>query len=109
MESFETFIQQRAQHPVARNFSYDPGTLLQHNRRSYHGVTSTINIDEHAIPDIPEQDLIVLKKLYHKRYPNCGRKRGALLRSIKYFKEEYEPKPIKKEFFTFLKKLANKT
>lgn len=39
---------------------------------------------------IPEEDLIVLEKLYHKQYPDCGRKRGALLRYLKFFYEEYE-------------------
>lgn len=39
---------------------------------------------------IPEEDLIILEKLYHKKYPDCGRKRGALLRYLKLFREEYE-------------------
>lgn len=39
---------------------------------------------------IPEEDLIILEKLYHKKYPDCGRKRGAMLRYIKFFREEYE-------------------
>lgn len=50
----------------------------------------------HQIPhipgrkSIPEKDLIVLEKLYYKKYPNCGRKRTAMLHSIQHFKENFE-------------------
>ena len=37
---------------------------------------------------IPEEDLIVLEKIYNKQYEDCGRKRVALLRYIELFKEE---------------------
>lgn len=42
-------------------------------------------------PEIPEEDLRILRKIYHKRYDNCGRKRGALLRYIKHFRETEDP------------------
>ena len=43
------------------------------------------------LPEIPEPDLTIIKKIYHNRYKDCGRKRGALLRYIKDFKENQEP------------------
>lgn len=62
---------------------------------------------EFTVPEIPKEDLLILQKLYHKLYPDCGRKRGALLRYIQHFRKEHEPKPIKAKFFKFLTKKSN--
>ena len=40
---------------------------------------------------IPDEDLRIIEKIYHKRYENVGRKRGALLRYIADMRENQEP------------------
>jgi len=60
------------------------------------------------IPDIPEEDLHVIKKIYHKMYSDCGRKRGALMRYIKHFRETQEPENFSKRFFSHLRKLQRR-
>lgn len=45
--------------------------------------------------EIPEEDLIILEKIYHKSYSDCGRKRGALLRYIAEYKKQ-EPSSFRK-------------
>ena len=50
------------------------------------------------LPAIPEHDLKVITKLYFKMYPDCGRKRGALLRYIKEMSENHEA-PLTKAIF----------
>jgi len=57
---------------------------------------------------IPEEDLIVLEKLYWKMYPDCGRKRGALLRYIKELRALHEPPLLGKKFFLRLKNKISK-
>lgn len=56
---------------------------------------------------IPEHDAEIIRKLYWKEYPDCGRKRGALLRYIKEMKEKYEPVQRKKRFFARLNKIIH--
>jgi len=56
------------------------------------------------LPTIPEHDLKVLTKLYFKMYPDCGRKRGALLRYIKEMSENHEAPPTKASFMRRLKR-----
>lgn len=56
---------------------------------------------------IPEEDLIVLEKLYHKDYPDCGRKRGTLLRYITFFRENYEKPNHLPNLIKHIKRVAN--
>lgn len=56
---------------------------------------------------IPEEDLIILEKLYHRKYPDCGRKRGAMLRYIKFFREEYETPNHLPNLIKHIKRAAN--
>jgi len=55
---------------------------------------------------IPDKDLRIIEKIYHKQYDNIGRKRGALLRYIAEMRENQEPDlSEQKEFFN---KINNK-
>lgn len=75
-------------------------------------LTHCANTQEHRIPKrkpIPKEDLIVLEKLYHKDYPDCGRKRGALLRYIKFFREEYETPDHLPNLIKHIKRTSNET
>ena len=98
MESFES--------EVRENNSY---ALPSRNERVSHlkldidrGRTqSRLHKDIQRFP-IPEEDLIILERIYHKRYSDCGRKRGALLRYIKFFKETQEPPSLAKNFLRFI-------
>ena len=56
------------------------------------------------LPAIPEHDLKVITKLYFKMYPDCGRKRGALLRYIKEMSENHEAPLTKASFMKRLKR-----
>lgn len=60
---------------------------------------------DHGIPEqrfpIPDEDLIIIEKLYHGRFPDGGRKRGALMRYIKFFKDQL---PERTDFFSKLKR-----
>jgi len=56
------------------------------------------------LPAIPEHDLKVITKLYFKMYPDCGRKRGALLRYIKEMSENHEAPLTKASFMRRLKR-----
>ena len=60
---------------------------------------------DHGVPEqrfpIPDEDLIIIEKLYHGRFPDGGRKRGALMRYIKFFKDQL---PEKTDFFSKLKR-----
>jgi len=104
MESFES--------EVRENNSY---ALPSRNERVSHlkldidsgRIQSRLHKDLKRIP-IPEEDLIILERIYHKRYPDCGRKRGALLRYIKFFKETQEPPSLAKNFLRFIQKKANR-
>lgn len=53
------------------------------------------------------QDFRVLCKILAKEYPDCGRKRGAILRYIKYYREQETKKQSKavptKRLFKLLK------
>jgi hypothetical protein len=40
---------------------------------------------------LTEQDVRILKKILRKDLPDAGRKRGAILRYIKHFKQETDP------------------
>jgi hypothetical protein len=60
------------------------------------------------VPDIPEEDLHIIKKIYHKMYHDCGRKRSALMRYIKHFRETQEPKNFSKRLFAHINKLKRK-
>lgn len=40
---------------------------------------------------IPDEDLRIIEKIYHKKYDNVGRKRGALLRYIEDMRKNQEP------------------
>lgn len=53
---------------------------------------------------IPEEDLRVIEKIYWKTYPDCGRKRGALLRYIKEMKEKHEPETSTKEIIRLIER-----
>ena len=56
------------------------------------------------LPAIPEHDLKVITKLYFKMYPDCFRKRGALLRYIKKMRENHEAPLTKASFMKRLKR-----
>lgn len=54
---------------------------------------------------IPSEDLRIIEKLYHKAYPDAGRKRGALLRYIKDLRENNEPSTqLTKNLIKFIKR-----
>ncbi len=53
---------------------------------------------------IPEEDLIVIEKIYHKDYPDCGRKRGALLRYIKEMRKNHEPETSVKDIIRLIER-----
>tara|TARA_R110002012_G_scaffold25969_1_gene85248 strand:+ start:154 stop:480 length:327 start_codon:yes stop_codon:yes gene_type:complete len=54
---------------------------------------------------IPDEDLRIIEKIYHKRYENVGRKRGALLRYIADMRENQEPDlSEQKEFINQIRK-----
>lgn len=64
-------------------------------------VKSLKKIDEKL--RIPSEDLRIIEKLYHKAYPDAGRKRGALLRYIKDLRENNEPSTqLTKNFIKFI-------
>lgn len=69
----------------------DPGTPT----RPWLEAIASCNPGRHTPPElirvpIPDDDLKVLEKIYHRLYPSIGRKRGTLLRYIKEGKE-HEP------------------
>jgi len=51
------------------------------------------HFNEKVIPReaIPETDLIIIEQIYHNQLPDCGRKRGALLRYITAYKPAEAP------------------
>jgi hypothetical protein len=54
---------------------------------------------------IPSEDLRIIEKLYHKAYPDAGRKRGALLRYIRDLRENNEPSTqLTKNFIKYIKR-----
>lgn len=54
---------------------------------------------------IPDEDLRIIEKIYHKRYENVGRKRGALLRYIEDMRKNQEPDlSEQKEFINQIRK-----
>ena len=60
---------------------------------------------DHGIPEqrfpIPDADLKILEKIYHNKYEEAGRKHGAILRYIKFFRDQV-PEPT--DFFSKLKR-----
>lgn len=60
------------------------------------------------IPPIPEDDLRILEKIYHKEYADCGRKRGALIRYIKHYRKTEEPVNHSHRLIKHIQKLARK-
>ena len=60
-------------------------------------------------PEIPEDDLRILEKIYHKEYEDCGRKRGALLRYIKHYRETAEPVNHSRRFIRHIEKLVRRS
>jgi len=77
--------------------------LLQQNDTFYAGISSQyLNKSRAAsrienlkrkdeLLRIPSEDLKIIEKIYHKRYDNVGRKRGALLRYINEMRTTQEP------------------
>jgi len=63
----------------------------------------------HVTPEIPEDDLHILEKIYHKEYEDCGRKRGALLRYIKHYRETAEPVNHSRRLFKHIEKLVRRS
>lgn len=57
-----------------------------------------------VVKPIPEEDLQVIEKIYWKMYPDCGRKRGALLRYIKEFKDNHELPRRHERFLQLIKR-----
>jgi hypothetical protein len=62
-----------------------------------------------VVEPIPEDDLRILEKIYHKEYEDCGRKRGALLRYIKHYRESVEPVNHSQRLFKHINKLVRKS
>lgn len=59
-------------------------------------------------PQIPPQDMEIIRKIYFKEYEDAGRKRGALMRYIKYFREKYEVPPATEPLIRGLQKIQRK-
>lgn len=86
--------------PSSENLSYRKSWL----ESAYRNEIPTCS----SLPTIPEDDLVIITKIYFKMYPDCGRKRGALLRYIKHFRETQEPVNHSRRFFKHLQKLAKR-
>mgnify|MGYP001590852525 CR=1 FL=1 len=73
-------------------------------------LSSTENPQDHGAVEerypIPEEDLKIIEKIYHKKLPDCGRKRGALLRYISFFKGDITEHT---NFFDTLKRQLERT
>jgi hypothetical protein len=54
-------------------------------QEEYHTDTYKITWDDTGLTP---QDIRILQKIMCKKYPDAGRKRGAILRYIKHFKQE---------------------
>ena len=62
-----------------------------------------INVPD-TTPPIPPDDLEILAKIYHKKLPNCGRQRGAILRYIEAHRD-HEALEKEKRAKTILQRL----
>jgi len=63
----------------------------------------------HQTAPIPEDDLRILEKIYHKEYEDCGRKRGALLRYIKHYRETEEPVNHSRQLIKHIEKVIRRS
>lgn len=63
----------------------------------------SINVPD-TTPPIPPDDLEILTKIYHKRLPDCGRQRGAILRYIEAHRD-HEALEKEKRAKTILQRL----
>ena len=88
----DCFIQKE---PLRRYSGRGVEAMIGHNQR-----TTDHGIPEQRFP-IPDADLKILEKIYHNKLPECGRKRGAILRYIKFFRDQF-PEPT--DFFSKLKR-----
>ena len=104
MESFESEVRAKNSYAIPSRNERVSHLKLDIDRGL---AQSRLHKDVQRTP-IPEEDLIILERIYHKRYPDCGRKRGALLRYIKFFKETQEPPFLAKNFLRFIQKKANR-
>jgi hypothetical protein len=76
---------------LEQNDTFYAGILPQHLNRS-RAASRIQNIErEDESLRIPHEDLKIIEKIYHKRYENVGRKRGALLRYINEMRTTQEP------------------
>jgi hypothetical protein len=57
---------------------------------------------------LSEKELRILFKILSRHYQDCGRKRGAILRYIKHYKEIEDEKKPKLSLFNLHRELLNK-
>ena len=94
--------------PMLR-FTPKTGYDIASRKASLNAHVSNKHVTIHEPTPIPEDDLRILTKIYNKEYHECGRKRRALLRYIKYYRETAEPVNHSRRLFKHIEKLVRRS